>query len=109
MRILRWLLLIPIAGVSLYLALANRHEVLFSLDPFTPETPALALQLPLILVIFLSVLAGLLLGGAATWTRQSKWRKEARQSRRDVKRLSDEIVESSENLPVPTTTPDRTG
>ncbi|HBM89714.1 MAG TPA: DUF1049 domain-containing protein, partial [Rhodobiaceae bacterium] len=53
MRILRWLLLIPIAGISLYLALANRHDVLFSLDPFTPETPALALQLPLILVIFL--------------------------------------------------------
>lgn len=108
MRILRWLLLIPIAGFSLYLALANRHDVLFSLDPFTPETPALALQLPLILVIFLSILVGLLLGGASAWARQGKWRKEARQGRRDVKRLSDEIVDSSENLPVPTTAPDRT-
>ncbi len=101
MRILRWLLLVPVGGAALYLSLANRHTVLFSLDPFTPETPALALQLPLILVIFLSVLAGLLLGGASAWARQGKWRKEARQSRRDVKRLSDEVVESSENLPVP--------
>ena len=39
MRILRWLVFIPVVGVALYLSLANRHSVLFSLDPFTPETP----------------------------------------------------------------------
>ncbi len=101
MRILRWLLLIPVIGAALYLSLANRHTVLFSFDPFTPETPALALEVPLILVVFLSVLIGLLLGGASAWAKQRKWRKEARRGRRDAKRLSEELVEPVENLPVP--------
>jgi len=101
MWILRWLVLIPLGAMTVYLALANRHHVLFSLDPFAPEAPALALEISLFYVVLFSVFLGILIGGASTWTAQGKWRKEARKGRRDVKRLSDEVVETTENLPVP--------
>jgi Lipopolysaccharide assembly protein A domain len=107
MRILRWLVLIPLGAMTVYLALANRHHVLFSLDPFNPEAPALALDISLFYVVLLSVFLGILIGGTSTWRAQGKWRKEARKGRRDMKRLSDEVVETSENLPVPAVSTDR--
>jgi flagellar biosynthesis protein FlhB len=102
LRTLRRLLLIPLVALAIYLALANRHHVLFSLDPFAPETPALALEISLFYIVLFSVFLGILIGGASSWTAQGKWRKEARKGRRDVKRMSkDDGVAMTENLPVP--------
>ncbi len=106
-RILRWLVLIPLGAMTVYLALANRHHVRFSLDPFNPEAPALALDISLFYVVLLSVFLGILIGGASTWRGQGKWRKEARKGRRDMKRLSDDVAEPSENLPVTVAPQDR--
>ncbi|MEQ9142969.1 MAG: LapA family protein [Parvibaculaceae bacterium] len=102
MRLLSWITLPPLTLATLYLAVANRHRVLFSLDPFSPDNPALALEVPLFAVVLFAVLLGILIGGAAAWTRQGRWRKEARQKRRDVKRLEDEVSETTRNLPVST-------
>lgn len=74
MRILSWLLLLPLCLVTLYLAVANRHSVLFSLDAFEPENPAIALEMPLFLVVLAAIFLGMLIGGAAVLT--GRWRKD---------------------------------
>lgn len=60
------------------LAVANRHPARLVLDPFNPENPVLALDLPFYAYLFAMLIAGVVLGGFATWVGQSKWRRTAR-------------------------------
>jgi len=57
---------IPAALVAAVVAVANRQSVLVSLDPFSQTAPALALQMPLFILLFLAVGAGILLGWMAS-------------------------------------------
>jgi uncharacterized integral membrane protein len=63
MRLTTWILGIPVAAAAIWIALANRQDVVLSLDPFSRETPALTVEMPLYLLLFLALLAGVLLGG----------------------------------------------
>ena len=75
-----WLFLILPAGLALVIfAVANRHPVRLNLDPFTPDSPFLAFEAPLFFFLFVTLCAGLLLGGCATWFTQRKWRRRARE------------------------------
>lgn len=65
MRLTTWIIAIPAALAAIWIALANRHAVVLSLDPFSQDAPALTVQMPLYLLLFLAVLAGVLLGGFA--------------------------------------------
>ncbi len=60
------------------LAVANRHPAKLVLDPFNPENPVLAVELPFYAYLFAMLIAGVVLGGFATWMGQSKWRRTAR-------------------------------
>ena len=75
-KLLRWILLPPLALIAIALSVANRHVVTLSFDPFDPTRPALGLDLPLAAIIFFALLAGILIGGLAAWG-QAK-RKERR-------------------------------
>jgi len=75
-----WLLIaFPAAALLVALAVANRHSVRLVLDPFQPETPVISLVLPFYAYLFGALLIGVLLGGAATWLSQGRWRRLARQ------------------------------
>lgn len=63
MRLATWLVLPPLALATVFLAVANRHHVLFGLDPFDPETPALALEAPLFVIVLAAMFVGILIGG----------------------------------------------
>ena len=54
---------VPVAVVAAILAVANREEVAFKLDPFATGDSA-AFVMPLFLLVFLSFLLGVLVGGA---------------------------------------------
>ena len=54
---------VAVVAASLF-AIANRVAVTVSLDPLPPTDPAWTFQLPLYLVIFAAMFAGILLGGA---------------------------------------------
>lgn len=109
MKLLSWILLPPLTLATLYLAIANRHLVLFSLDPFNAETPALALEVPLFAIVLFCVFLGILFGGASSWIRGGRGRTKARQTRREVQKLSKEVTKKSKTLPVPASrTPDPT-
>lgn len=60
------------------LAVANRHGVRLVLDPFNPQDPVLSAVLPFYAYLFAMLIAGVVLGGIATWMSQSKWRRTAR-------------------------------
>jgi uncharacterized integral membrane protein len=79
LRRIVWLLIALPAGLLLVtLAVANRHEVRLSLDPFRPEAPVLSLVLPFYAYLFAAMLVGILLGGFAMWLSQARWRRSAR-------------------------------
>ncbi|GEM_PF-911548 len=83
-RILSWLFGLPTLIILLLFALANRHPVLLSLDPLTPQQPWLAVELPLWMIVFAGVLLGMLIGGMAAWAKQGKWRKLARKRQQEL-------------------------
>jgi uncharacterized integral membrane protein len=78
-RLLVVLIFVPIAIVLVALAVANRGAVAFTLDPFNPGNPALTLALPLFVLLFAAFALGMIVGSTATWFRQGRYRKLARQ------------------------------
>lgn len=79
LRRIVWLLIALPAGLLLVtLAVANRHDVRLSLDPFRPEAPVLSLVLPFYVYLFGVLIVGVLLGGLAMWLSQGRWRRTAR-------------------------------
>jgi hypothetical protein len=74
-RVLKTILLVPIAAVLVALAVANRQPVMVSFDPFDPADPAFAMTMPLYLVGFTILIAGVVVGGIAAWLEQGKWRR----------------------------------
>ena len=79
--------LLPLAIVLIALAVANRGPVSFTMDPFNPGNPALSLQAPLFVLLFAALLIGLVVGGVATWLRQGRYRRLARQRAQEAEAL----------------------
>jgi len=76
MRLATLILLILAAAIAAALAVANREIVVLNLDPFSLGAVHLPLAMPLFLLVFLSFLLGVLVGGA---TIALKRRRNARQ------------------------------
>lgn len=85
-RILLLVIAFPAAALLVTLALANRHAVRMVLDPFRPEAPVLSLELPFYFYLFGALILGVLLGGAAAWFGQSRWRHAARVKNQEARR-----------------------
>ncbi|MDF1687438.1 MAG: LapA family protein [Parvibaculaceae bacterium] len=87
MKLLSWLITLPLALVTVFLAIANRHHVSLNLDPFNQENPALALDMPLIFVILAAIFLGLIVGASAVWVGQGRHRQTARQGKSELAAL----------------------
>jgi hypothetical protein len=82
-----WLLIaFPTAVLLITLAVANRHAVRLVLDPFRPEQPVLSVVLPFYAYLFAALLAGVVIGGLATWLSQGHWRRTSRRNTSDARR-----------------------
>ncbi|MFO1184748.1 MAG: DUF1049 domain-containing protein [Bauldia sp.] len=86
-RFLKLVILVPAAAVLVVFALANRHFVAVSMDPFDPTSPVLSFRLPLFVLLFLVLAIGIVIGGTAAWLRQGRWRRLARRTAAEVGRL----------------------
>ena len=93
LRRITWLLIaIPAAVILLALAVANKHPVRLSLDPFRDlDTAALAISAPFYAYLFAALTVGVILGGTAAWMGQGRWRKTARLKSQDSMRLQAEV------------------
>jgi uncharacterized integral membrane protein len=90
-KIVAALILVPLAVIIIAFAVANRQIVTLSLDPFGGSEPAASVTLPLFALIILVLIAGVLIGGAAAWLRQGKWRRDARRLEREADDLRQKI------------------
>jgi uncharacterized integral membrane protein len=79
------LVLIPLGLIFIVFAVANRHLVTVSFDPFNSSDPAAGVTLPLFVAIIAVAIAGVAAGGCATWFRQRHWRRAARQHEADAR------------------------
>lgn len=87
------LVLIPLLLICVIFAVANRHFVTVSFDPFNSSTPTVAVTLPLFVVIIASAILGVIAGGMTTWFRQGRWRRAARQHEAAVRQARAEIAD----------------
>jgi uncharacterized integral membrane protein len=90
-RIVTAIVVIPLAVVIIAFAVANRQIVTVSFDPFSVTEPAASITLPLFALIILLLIVGVLIGGAAAWLRQSRWRSTARRLEREVAELGAKV------------------
>ncbi len=86
-KVLAALIVVPLAIVIIAFAVANRQVVTVSLDPFNSAAPAAALTLPLFALIIAMLIVGVIVGGAAAWLRQGRWRRSARRLEREMTAL----------------------
>ncbi|WP_257098915.1 lipopolysaccharide assembly protein LapA domain-containing protein [Pseudovibrio flavus] len=85
--------MVPLGAVLLVLAVANRHSVPVSLNPFNPADPGLTFNIPVFWLLFGAVAVGVVLGGVMAWTKQGKYRKAARSNRAKAAQLQHEADE----------------
>jgi uncharacterized integral membrane protein len=79
------LVAVPLGLILVVFAVANRHLVTVSFDPFNSSDPSIAVRLPLFVVIIAIAILGVIAGGVATWLRQRRWRRAARQHEADAR------------------------
>jgi uncharacterized integral membrane protein len=92
-KFLNAVVLIPLGAILVVFAVANRHEVTVSFDPFNSSDPALGFTLPLFVVIIAAVMLGVVAGGCATWFGQRRWRRAARQHEADARGLRAQLAD----------------
>jgi uncharacterized membrane protein YidH (DUF202 family) len=97
------LVLIPLGIVIVMFAVANRESVTISFDPFDTRNPALVLQTPLYVLIFVLVGVGIVAGGIAAWLKQHKWRVRARRAEAEARELRARLdaAEPRRSVPAP--------
>lgn len=98
-RFLIIVVFIPVAVVLVALAVANRGAVPFTIDPFNPGSPGLTVHWPLFAYLFVALGLGLMLGSAATWFRQGRYRKAARERASEVRALRDQAMRTAPDRP----------
>ena len=86
-------LIVPVAGIATIVAVANRQDVTFKLNPFSEGGPD-AVVMPLFLLVFLSFLLGVLVGGTTIAVRSGL---KARRKRIAASRIA--IVRNTEQPP----------
>jgi len=70
--------------------LANRQVVEVRFDPFFAANPLIApIHVPQFLLIYAMLIAGIVLGGIASWFAQGKQRREKRHWRRKARELEE--------------------
>jgi uncharacterized integral membrane protein len=87
------LVLIPLGLVFIVFAVANRHLVTVSFDPFNSADPSMSVRLPLFVLIVAVAILGVVAGGSATWFRQRHWRRAARQHKADARQARAELAD----------------
>jgi len=91
-KFLTYLVVVSLFVILTAFAVANRHPVTMSFDPFNSTDPALSTDLPLFLLIIAAMAVGVIIGGLATWWGQRRWRRAARRHEADARAARAELA-----------------
>jgi len=111
-KLFTFFIAVPLGIVLIVFAVANRHAVTVSLDPFGADAPSLSVTMPLFLLVLLLLGIGVVAGGGATWVSQGRWRRATRQLEAESRQLRAErealraqlAVREQPGLPAPART-----
>ncbi|PIT03497.1 hypothetical protein TSA1_24015 [Bradyrhizobium nitroreducens] len=92
-KFLTALILIPLGLVLVAFAVANRHFVTVSFDPFISDDPSFSVTMPLFLLLILVAALGVVAGGCAVWFGQRHWRRAARRHEADARAARGELAD----------------
>jgi uncharacterized integral membrane protein len=93
-KFLTGLVLVLLGLIFVDFAVANRHLVTVSFDPFGAGDTAFDLPpAPLFAIIIAAMIVGVVAGGSATWFRQRRWRRAARQHEADARQARAQLAE----------------
>jgi uncharacterized integral membrane protein len=84
-KFLTGLIVIPLGLIFVAFAVANRHFVTVSFDPFNSAAPSVSASMPLFALIIAAAILGVIAGGCATWFSQRRWRRAARRHEADAR------------------------
>ena len=101
------LVLIPLGVIFVVFAVANRHAVTVSFDPFNSTDPSLGARLPLFVVIIAVAILGVVAGGTATWFRQRHWRRAARRHEAEARQMGAQLADLRAAAMTPRSDPQR--
>jgi uncharacterized integral membrane protein len=87
------LLAILLGLIFVIFAVANRHFVTVSFDPFNSVDPSIKVSMPLFVLIIAVAILGVVAGGCATWFGQRRWRRAARQHEADARAAKAQLAE----------------
>jgi len=84
-RAVGWFVLLPLGLVLVVFALANRQAVSIGIDPIAPENPFIQpLGMPVFVLVYVTLIAGVLIGGIAVWFSQGRHRSAERKLRQEA-------------------------
>ncbi len=92
-KFLTAVIMIPLGLIFIVFAVANRHLVTVSLDPFNSSDPSAGVTLPLFVVIIAVAIVGVVAGGCATWFRQRHWRRAARRHEAEARQMQAQLAD----------------
>ncbi len=101
-NLLKVLILGVIGGIVAAFAVANRNPVPVIVDPFIDRDAAVSFDVPLYILLFGALFAGLFIGAAAAWMGQGRWRKAARTRSKEAarwKREADNLKAGIQSAP----------
>jgi hypothetical protein len=102
MRLLKWIVILPVAAILVAFAFANRDVVTIYLDPLGGGILP-TLEAPQFVVLLVAAAIGVIAGSAATWLGQSPHRRRARLAEAEAERLRYEVQSGRAALtPAPT-------
>ena len=93
MRLIHWIVTLPVALVAVLFAVSNREGVTVTLWPLPVR-----LEAPLYLVVLLALVAGFLVGELIAWINAGRARRLARERARRIEALERELFATQARL-----------
>jgi uncharacterized integral membrane protein len=93
-RLVFWLVTVPVAVIAVLFAVSNLGRVPVALWPFSD-----VLVMPLYLLALVALGIGFLAGELVAWLNGGRWRREARRRQRRIEALERELAATQAQLP----------
>jgi uncharacterized integral membrane protein len=93
LKLVHWLVAVPVALVLVIFAVSNREAVTVTFWPLPVQVGA-----PLWLVVLLAALVGFLFGEIVAWVNGRRWRRDARRKTRRIDALERELAATQSQM-----------